>query len=48
VAPPSSAQDNHDKHVRYSVTDLGTLGGTFSTANGPREAKDLAGKMSSA
>jgi probable HAF family extracellular repeat protein len=37
AAPDPNAQDkqdHHHNHVRYSVTDLGTLGGTFSTANG--------------
>jgi hypothetical protein len=26
----NSQEHNHHKHVRYSIQDLGTLGGTFS------------------
>src|SRR5690349_24510871 len=42
-----AAQDNHDhkhrKHVRYSLTVLPTLGGTFSHANGINNRGSVAG-----
>jgi probable HAF family extracellular repeat protein len=35
IGPPLAAQElQNEKHLRYSVTDLGTLGGTFSIGRG--------------
>ena len=39
----SPAQQQNQKHIRYTVTDLGTLGGTFSTAQGISEEGWVAG-----
>jgi hypothetical protein len=45
---PLAAQDNQNhnhKHVRYTLTDLCTLGGSHSTGNGLNNRGQVAGRL---